>query len=720
MARTMTAPSSDVEPPLELVAIGLGNTCQRFAGSSGTLVEHAGVHASATHNLGWAAVRKLGDQLGAPAFELAPETLRQGVRSKWATELWVAVSRAQLESGVSLLLVLPGPGINAANDALLPWLEARGDRPSRVLLVCDDAALPPGALELSLDGPLRHRGLDPIRQRALQMLPVLRIGCEVPPDGDWSRGSSELNAALVDRAANALLERARLAASRGFWPVSCERSNAVQPERTLARWVNLERREVSRLRRLLSERRSGLVAPVYLTPNLTRRLRDAARRLAGLSHALLTAYRGENPTVIRLLEETAGPLPPHARAWYRHRAPGERARDISTGPDHCWDFFVDHAGRIKLIEGDRNGGGRRESLRAAAAMRGGAEFDSTWLDEQLSRFRACATRAYRRACARLDIEPSERPRLVALNLDNEPPASCFARDISAGVGLTTNSAALQLRGGRLFVRTAQGFHPVDMLWPLVSLCALPSRELEPIVDAIISGRLRVPVYNHPVRDLVYLNKPLWAVLANDEQLCSALLDFDALLPQTLPRGLRERLAASWRAHPLRARLRADDIPSELHETIERSQRWATESRDLLRRARAVADLLPSQTPLTAANVDRVTDWIGSAFFKAWSLERWGGRGVAGPREPQRARQILEAIRAGSCCGVMMAPLTNPLRHPLYPKRAVEIRVWEPSQGERAPEPQFYVRMRSITRDKVSITSEGGWTIGLAPPSRSKR
>jgi PTH1 family peptidyl-tRNA hydrolase len=143
--------------PLEFIIAGLGNPGPRYHRTR--------------HNLGFRVV----------------EALAAARRGRWgepARKMRTASIRLRDSHG---LLVEPLTYMNLSGDALGPILFEESLPPSRLLVVCDDIALPLGQIRLRASGTDGgHNGLKSIIERANTLdFPRLRMGCgPVPPRVD--------------------------------------------------------------------------------------------------------------------------------------------------------------------------------------------------------------------------------------------------------------------------------------------------------------------------------------------------------------------------------------------------------------------------------------------------------------------------------------------------------------------------------------------------------
>jgi PTH1 family peptidyl-tRNA hydrolase len=143
--------------PLEFVIAGLGNPGPRYV--------------STRHNLGFRVV----------------EALAAARRGKWgepARKMRTASIRFRDSHG---MLVEPLTYMNLSGDVLPPIVIAESLPSSRVLVVCDDIALPLGQIRLRASGTDGgHNGLKSIIERLNTLdFPRLRLGCgPVPPRVD--------------------------------------------------------------------------------------------------------------------------------------------------------------------------------------------------------------------------------------------------------------------------------------------------------------------------------------------------------------------------------------------------------------------------------------------------------------------------------------------------------------------------------------------------------
>jgi PTH1 family peptidyl-tRNA hydrolase len=143
--------------PLEFVIAGLGNPGARYE--------------KTRHNLGFRAV----------------ETLAQRCRARWGKPARGMVSARAHIHGHDVLIVEPHTYMNLSGDVLAPVVGREALPLDRLLVVCDDFALPLGSLRLRKSGTDGgHNGLASIIERLNTLdFPRLRLGVgPVPPRVD--------------------------------------------------------------------------------------------------------------------------------------------------------------------------------------------------------------------------------------------------------------------------------------------------------------------------------------------------------------------------------------------------------------------------------------------------------------------------------------------------------------------------------------------------------
>jgi PTH1 family peptidyl-tRNA hydrolase len=143
--------------PLEFIIAGLGNPGPRYDRTR--------------HNLGFRVV----------------EALAAARRGKWGDPARKARTAKIRLGGGHGLLVEPLTYMNLSGDALAPILFEESLPPSRMLIVCDDIALPLGQIRLRASGTDGgHNGLKSTIERLNTLdFPRLRMGCgPVPPRVD--------------------------------------------------------------------------------------------------------------------------------------------------------------------------------------------------------------------------------------------------------------------------------------------------------------------------------------------------------------------------------------------------------------------------------------------------------------------------------------------------------------------------------------------------------
>ena len=143
--------------PLEFIIAGLGNPGPRYDRTR--------------HNLGFRVV----------------EALAAARRGRWSEPARKARTAKLRLGGGHGLLVEPLTYMNLSGDALGPILFEESLPPSRMLIVCDDIALPLGQIRLRASGTDGgHNGLKSIIERLNTLdFPRLRMSCgPVPPRVD--------------------------------------------------------------------------------------------------------------------------------------------------------------------------------------------------------------------------------------------------------------------------------------------------------------------------------------------------------------------------------------------------------------------------------------------------------------------------------------------------------------------------------------------------------
>lgn len=143
--------------PAEFIITGLGNPGSRYE--------------KTRHNLGFRVLEALA-------------AARRGRWSEPARKMRTASIRLRDSHG---LLVEPLTYMNLSGDALFPLMISEQLPPSRLLVVCDDIALPLGQIRLRASGTDGgHNGLKSIIERLNTLdFPRLRMGCgPVPPRVD--------------------------------------------------------------------------------------------------------------------------------------------------------------------------------------------------------------------------------------------------------------------------------------------------------------------------------------------------------------------------------------------------------------------------------------------------------------------------------------------------------------------------------------------------------
>lgn len=149
----MTA-APDVETGPYLI-VGLGNPGKAYEGTR--------------HNIGFSIVRKLGQKLGV-VFH----------RGRQAGE----IAQAHLE-GKKVILLLPMTFMNSSGESVRVCVDYFGIALQQMIVVCDDIALPLGAMRLRKEGGAGgHNGLKSIQSHLSQQYPRLRVGVGDRYEGD--------------------------------------------------------------------------------------------------------------------------------------------------------------------------------------------------------------------------------------------------------------------------------------------------------------------------------------------------------------------------------------------------------------------------------------------------------------------------------------------------------------------------------------------------------
>jgi PTH1 family peptidyl-tRNA hydrolase len=135
--------------------VGLGNPGKAYEGTR--------------HNIGFSIVRKLGQKLGV-VFH----------RGRQAGE----IAQAHLE-GKKVILLLPMTFMNSSGEAVRVCVDYFGIALQQMIVVCDDIALPLGAMRLRKEGGAGgHNGLKSIQAHLSQQYPRLRVGVGDRYEGD--------------------------------------------------------------------------------------------------------------------------------------------------------------------------------------------------------------------------------------------------------------------------------------------------------------------------------------------------------------------------------------------------------------------------------------------------------------------------------------------------------------------------------------------------------
>ena len=108
------------------------------------------------------------------------DLLAQRLRADWknARAFNAALARASLENGEPLLLAKPLTYMNRSGGALAPLLRYHNGEPGDLLVILDDANLPPGRIRVRPDGSAGgHNGLEDIIQcLGSTLFPRIRLG----------------------------------------------------------------------------------------------------------------------------------------------------------------------------------------------------------------------------------------------------------------------------------------------------------------------------------------------------------------------------------------------------------------------------------------------------------------------------------------------------------------------------------------------------------------
>lgn len=135
--------------------VGLGNPGKAYEGTR--------------HNIGFSIVRKLGQKLGV-VFH----------RGRQAGE----IAQAHLE-GKKVILLLPMTFMNSSGESVRVCVDYFGIALQQMIVVCDDIALPLGAMRLRKEGGAGgHNGLKSIQAHLSQQYPRLRVGVGDRYEGD--------------------------------------------------------------------------------------------------------------------------------------------------------------------------------------------------------------------------------------------------------------------------------------------------------------------------------------------------------------------------------------------------------------------------------------------------------------------------------------------------------------------------------------------------------
>lgn len=754
------------EAKREIYLVGLGNSGAlakkvQESNLSVELPSDDGEFSNARHNIGLNVARQLVTELGLPPMQVDPLTVRTGldVEKDSTDEMWVAATTAEVDiddkEKMSITVAYPGRGINASAETLRPWLESRNVDPGRLLILTDDASLPPGKCELSLVGPADHNGYGPISQLYCGLIPTVRIGVDEPTDREgWSRETWDFSDPVKKRAASFLREKIQDLAR---WRVREKRENSpIQLDlpresklrnaslETVSYWQSLTAKDIEGLRQLDNNISLPLFPlPLHLPSGfLEGTVHPTARRLSELSQILISRFKTGDPAVQKLIEISMEPVDDVLLELYRFQQYPNRSRYVAMGVDNCWDFMLTPTGDIQLTEGDRNGGSRADiyliSQYHLNHVRPGVGDDVT--EARKERLNKSIADEYQTYCEQHNMPQKDRPSLFLLIPKAYATVEALNNQKDFGEFRTLRSMlsekfdthlvtedTLRTENNALYALTTEDQKVKgDILWHIASPTIMDSNDYYPIAEAIVERKADVLLVDDPAKDLVFLNKPLFALL-RDRDLMRKLFgkSFNDRLPEGIDSQMRVKIGELFLGNnKLREALNDGQFDDNLTPVINQALDDYLNHNRILTLTEQVINVIPYQVFIDAENADSVESLIGKFYFKGYSFSRFGGRGTAGPSEGRRARQILDDISRGNTKGVAVAPVDS-MAHPLFPGSKAELRVWQSNariKGERRDLElrvwQSNARLRGGRRD-LSIYADNTHYVRVSPPKSEK-
>lgn len=745
----------------KLYIVGLGthpNKVEQITASSNPieLPSNDGEFHNARHNIGLNVVRACVDSLNFPPLLIDPKTLQKDVMGgeELRDELWIASStgnyRTPRGGEIDLNFIYPGRHLNATRESLLPFLKAQDIRPSQIVIAMDDRTLPPRQFDISLAAPRAHNGFGPITAEYSGLIPALRIGVDQPKNiEDWALASWAASEWISKLGAEFFLERVDKLLqpnSKVFHLLhldSPENKFSQTPSRSIEYWQGATSAYANQINQV-SEKLGADIISVPLLINggyFTSEVYPVVNRLHLLYEAMLSQYKLGDPKVRGLLDgNLPEPIDPLLMDLYHHHQYLTQPDFVSMGLDDCFDFMITPNG-LRMIEGDRNGGGRGAALTLSQTFLDHySPGDGTNVFEvRADKFNRTISEAYKNHCEQLNIPQQKRPTLVMLS-DHKLWEECGAtkpEDFKDDQRLfdvlsknfrviTTTEKALSIKGGKLRVKDFNNKnYPVDLLWHETTPARMDLSYYGPVVEAILKRETDVMLFGDPAKDLLFLNKAIFPVLRDVTSIQELLGDsLISRLPKELPQSTKEGIDLLSHERKLSDMIQSGVFEDKLASDLKNVLNDFYAHQRISRLLGQVGNIFPLQYQLNQGNVESLRELAGVAFIKSRPFTEFGGRGTASPSERDRAVKLMKEIaESGDYKGAAVLPIKT-IAHPLIPGSRAEVRIWRSNDpvkesgvlvnGKLDPHIPFLdlVRVSPPNFEKATLRNGGGVTVTI--------
>lgn len=743
----------------ELYIIGLGNSQSVDLAQPLSSMEIAdGEFTNSRHNIGKSVVEAAAARFGFPPLRIDETTVQQDIPGggEMRDQLWVATTSGEITSTngatTELTLAYPGPHINASWEALEPWVIEKNIDPSKMVVIVDDKTLPVGAFDVTLVGPRGHNGYAMIGENYCGLIPVLRVGVDEPQNRqEWITQPWDFNDAVAKRGTNALQDVVeKLQDHRRDHPIiSLAIPKDPKYSDTVVKSVDHWQSRTDQDRRDLLELSNtvglNMVSePLFLPETVfTQEIQGSVNQLDQLYTILLQQYKAGDPIVVEMLDgNLPEPISDTVKELYHFQQIPEQPGYISMGVDNCYDIALTPTG-ARLIEGDRNGGGRGDALLLSEYFLNQERpgLGTELLEERIEKMHAIIEKQYKEYCEAKGISAKEKPTLVILSdqkawdefgqksLDDIAEEKSLVEMLGRKFDIVYRSEHhLQVDEDAVKVTDWDGEEKeVDILWHETSPSRMDLAYYEPVARAILDRKANVFMLGDPAKDLLYLNKAILPVLRDK-------VSMDLLFNHSIHDGIshlsqevQDTVLTLEQERRLFGAIKDGFFPTDITPDIQAAvQRYNAHQR-ILKLTGQVRKILPFQVQMTSDTVDDQGDLIGKFFIKTHPFDSFGGRGTAAPSQADRARRMTREIRDNEDIrGVAVAPLDR-LQHPLFPGCAVELRIWqfnEPKQkgGDtdkrnkkiraKYDKYNYLVRVNPPSGEKVSFSDGGGATTAI--------